>query len=225
VGYGFSDEFDYFQTSAAFKGLLTQTIRTNEFIQFSPILPRENQPITFKTSIILNGGAQLLGATLDHQAGSAYIGFRLTYQPCTSQVCPSVFLILDSALTLGTLPPGSYKAYRSEYLPIQSWAPPTYSVFFTVYATVDVEQGKSMDVSELTIFPNPLNSSVNIAFANPGRKADLSVYSADGRQVKSFNNITGEKVSWNAQGLPAGVYVLKAVISGTTLTRKIVFAK
>lgn len=226
VGYGFSDEFDYYQTSASFKNLVTETIRTNEFIQFAPVLPRENQPITFKTSIFFTGGQllyQLLYATLDHQAGSLYIGFRLEYQPCTSQVCSAI--LIDTAITLGTLPPGSYRAFRSEYLPVQSWAPATDSVFFTVYAAAGIEQGKSIDGPELTVFPNPLNSSVNIAFANQSKRTDISIYSADGRRVRAFKDVTGEKVAWNAQGLPAGVYLLRAGIGNKTFINKIILAK
>ena len=77
----------------------------------------------------------------------------------------------------------------------------------------------------LAVSPNPFNPSVTIAFANPGKKADLSIYAVDGRQVKSFKNIRGTEVSWNAQGLPAGVYVLKARVDGKVLTRKLILAK
>ena len=140
VGYGFSDEFDYQQTIIAFKALLIETIRTNEFIQFAPVLPKEDQAVMFMTSIDLSGGGELIYTALDHRAGSFGITFRLGFQPCTSQVCPDNYLVIDTARTLGTLAPGSYAAYRAELLPYQSSVIPDDSVRFTVYAVTGIDQ-------------------------------------------------------------------------------------
>jgi hypothetical protein len=59
VGFGFTDEFDYSQTFTAFEFLLQETIRHQEYLQFMPVLPRNDQDIHLKTSIDISGGATL----------------------------------------------------------------------------------------------------------------------------------------------------------------------
>lgn len=91
---------------------------------------------------------------------------------------------------------------------------------------VGVEATAIMATSSwLDVRPNPFKPAVTISFANPGKKADIAIYNVEGKLVHSFKNFAGNRVSWNAEGIPSGLYVLKARINGLTQTRKLVYSK
>jgi hypothetical protein len=66
-------------------------------------------------------------------------------------------------------------------------------------------------------FPNPFNSSTTIRFSTGSQAAPtrLAVYGIDGRLVEEFDgkwkmeNGTEHSVVWNAEGLPAGIYLIR----------------
>ena len=87
-----------------------------------------------------------------------------------------------------------------------------------------VSRGAAWEVT-----PNPMTASARIAIRNMnGNDTRFGIYSTDGRMVR---DLTGEKnrlasgITLNPSGLPAGVYVLKAVSGKAVVTRRIAVMK
>jgi hypothetical protein len=67
--------------------------------------------------------------------------------------------------------------------------------------------------------PNPFNSSVALRFELPdASQIELKIFDISGREVASLVNgqwSTGEhEVSWNAEGMPSGIYFAKLMVDG-----------
>ena len=64
----------------------------------------------------------------------------------------------------------------------------------------------------LSAYPNPFSSKTTILFSSGARIRSLKIYDALGRQVEDLTaKIGGGTVSFDGSGLPAGVYVARAV--------------
>lgn len=79
-------------------------------------------------------------------------------------------------------------------------------------------------------YPNPLNSDTQIAFDLPGDVyITLMVYNVSGQRVAELVNgilpAGHHTVSWNALGVPSGIYFCRITAGGFTATRKIVLLK
>jgi hypothetical protein len=93
-------------------------------------------------------------------------------------------------------------------------------------------QGVSGIPSGLTLYPpspNPFNSSTTIAFSLPSASASLRVYGLDGRLIDEFVNgclpAGDHRVVWNAEGLPAGIYLVRLESAAGVRTVKAVLVK
>jgi len=81
----------------------------------------------------------------------------------------------------------------------------------------------------LAAYPNPFNSSTRFTFSLPeAGLVRLGIYDVSGREVQSgirhFAAGT-HTVGWKAEGLPAGVYFLKAEAANTVHTQKLLLVK
>ncbi len=238
VGLGFSSDFDYNLTLESFESLIEQTIQSEEMIQLIPVLPKEGQNIRFKTSINLSGGATLNDVVLEMGKSSNIINYTLSFTPCTSEVCPAIFLIVDTTVALGELKAGEYTAYRYEinYLinEPQGLFAPDDSVSFTVYkAAVDIKP-KFFAVNNnnrLQCSPNPFCNTT--FFSIPGyisesRSTQMGIYELSGREVRRIVDyralINGFK--WDGRdnhgnNLPAGLYIIRFMNEDKILTTNI----
>jgi hypothetical protein len=63
---------------------------------------------------------------------------------------------------------------------------------------------------DLKLYPNPFNESTTITFDNPERY-QYTFYLNDltGKVIRRVDNITGEKIELNRDGLPAGLYLIE----------------
>ncbi len=59
---------------------------------------------------------------------------------------------------------------------------------------------------ELTIFPNPFNTSTTLQFNSSIKNAELNIYNLYGQKVKTINNISGDQIKIERRNLNAGSY-------------------
>jgi len=98
-------------------------------------------------------------------------------------------------------------------------------------ASANVE--KSAPVSrqpELSVAPSPVRSSARIQVAGmlPGNGVRIGIHNPDGRLVQNLAYAGGKTTggaNWNTSGLPAGIYIVKAVWQSKSLTKRVVVIK
>lgn len=78
--------------------------------------------------------------------------------------------------------------------------------------------------------PNPFNPQTNIEFSIPQTSnVNLSVFDIMGRNVGTLTNgllrVGNYRVSWNAEGLPSGIYFSRLQAGSTVLTRKMILLR
>jgi hypothetical protein len=85
-----------------------------------------------------------------------------------------------------------------------------------------VESGASAAAAgeALTVSPNPFRSTVKIDVNL--RDASLAVYTINGKLIKNF---TESSTTWDASGLPGGIYLLKARSNEKTFITKLFLQK
>jgi len=86
-------------------------------------------------------------------------------------------------------------------------------------------------ITDLSVFPNPSTNKVSISFKVPvSGPFTLQVYDMIGKLVATlFNGIAEkgmiERINWNADKLPAGIYVSRLQIASGSIQRKIVLSR
>lgn len=70
----------------------------------------------------------------------------------------------------------------------------------------------------ITIFPNPFSAEAILQTDNPLHNATLTVYDIFGQTVKQINNISGQTITFNREGLASGVYFIDLVQDNQTIT-------
>ncbi|MCD6531269.1 T9SS type A sorting domain-containing protein, partial [bacterium] len=87
-----------------------------------------------------------------------------------------------------------------------------------------VAEGKVSVPGDIAIAaaPNPFNSQCRIKIYSPAVPERVVIADISGRTVAVFR--TGEIV-WEPKNLPAGVYILSAVVGGKSCTRKLMYLK
>lgn len=94
----------------------------------------------------------------------------------------------------------------------------------------------NFELSEMNLFsayPNPFNSTLNIGFSGPINREATGLFIVDplGRKVAEFNgrwkmeNGTRGSVVWNAEGLPAGKYVIYLTAGNQTASQSVTLLK
>ena len=82
-------------------------------------------------------------------------------------------------------------------------------------------------VSELNVFPNPINSDFSISFdLKEANDVSAQLYSLDGKRAKELINEKTEighfTQQFDVRELPSGIYLVKLNVGGASVTRKIV---
>ena len=93
--------------------------------------------------------------------------------------------------------------------------------FQVLYETVEEDTTSVGDlvVPEISLFPNPVGSQLNITSGKMVQK--LSVYDCTGRVVKSFA-IPSDRFEINVEDLHSGVYFVELVFGNQIITKKFV---
>jgi hypothetical protein len=239
VGYGFSQEFTYYQTQQPFEHLIIQTIQHEEFLQFMPILPGTKDKIRFRTSIDLSGGGELNSIVVQRNDSLKRIDLVLTYTPCEG-ICPAIFIMVDTTVSVGQLAAGTYSAYRFKINTLinKVQEPGSFfraddSVRFTVYGPTEVKPVPVVYNGNAGIkcWPNPFSTSVDISLVRGASsvvrsgKADIKIYDIRGQLISTLPRTTNYELrtsyKWQAQGQPAGIYFIRIQQGHKTLSKKI----
>ena len=62
-------------------------------------------------------------------------------------------------------------------------------------------------VNNCLVYPNPFTERTTFTFNNPSSApASLSIYNMQGRLVRNIDNITGNQVTLEREGLASGMY-------------------
>ena len=92
----------------------------------------------------------------------------------------------------------------------------------TLNIIIGSEDDKSMDAYELTVFPNPTQSSLIIELSSePSSNAQLIITGMNGQEFIS-QQITRPKTKININQLPAGIYIVKIWNDEELLVRKVI---
>jgi hypothetical protein len=74
--------------------------------------------------------------------------------------------------------------------------------------------------------PNPFDSRTTITYGMEGKNSALiRIYGVNGRRVFERRVSGSGRMEWRAEGMPAGVYLLKAETGGRSIARRIVKLK
>jgi hypothetical protein len=82
--------------------------------------------------------------------------------------------------------------------------------------------GKSLNLS---VFPNPASTVMNIVLEGAGESSTLILYDETGRTIRRIENVTDGKTQIGLQTIPQGTYYLDARTSNGTITAKVVVNK
>jgi hypothetical protein len=106
--------------------------------------------------------------------------------------------------------------------PLDPFIPPTAAIELK---SVFTDMINAMDIQ---CFPNPFRRKVQIRLQNGGTEfkgAEVKVFNVNGRMVEQFRPMAGAALEWKTEGLPAGVYIVKAAVKGRNVKKKIVLIK
>jgi hypothetical protein len=81
------------------------------------------------------------------------------------------------------------------------------------------------DNPAIKINPNPFNPFTTIRLPNINKSARVSIYDVSGKLVKQFKNIQSDRITWNANGLANGIYILKVKIGNRHFAKRLIFAR
>jgi len=88
------------------------------------------------------------------------------------------------------------------------------------------DQPLPTSLSLFSPYPNPFNAVVNINYALPqAEDLTLKVYDTNGRLVATL--VDGHRMAgyhtatWNAVGMPSGIYIARIESQGWTVTQKV----
>jgi hypothetical protein len=93
----------------------------------------------------------------------------------------------------------------------------------------DIENN-SIEENSVSAYPNPFNNIVNITLdLNKTQTVEISIYNLTGKKietlVKEQLQIGNHIYSWDAEGVPAGIYFYSVKTGNQTITRKLVLTK
>jgi len=87
----------------------------------------------------------------------------------------------------------------------------------TSYFGVD----ETVDNEWFVVVPNPNTGSFTLDFGFMQGQVEVAIYDAQGRQVACKSGRASDKFHWNLEGMPSGLYLVKAVSDGKSQVRKV----
>lgn len=99
----------------------------------------------------------------------------------------------------------------------------TEEILQSAYAsnTIGIAEGK---LNSFNLFPNPAKENVSIRFKENTTVADIFIYSIEGKEVFKGANTTIENdiFSFSTSEFKTGIYIIKVMIAGQVLMKKLV---
>jgi len=87
----------------------------------------------------------------------------------------------------------------------------------TSYFSVD----ETADNEWFVVVPNPNTGDFTVDFGVLQGQVEVAIYDVQGRQVACKSGTAFEKFHWNLEGMPSGLYLVKAVADGRSCVRKV----
>jgi alpha-tubulin suppressor-like RCC1 family protein len=75
--------------------------------------------------------------------------------------------------------------------------------------------------SEMMVYPNPFSDQAIIQMEEPLKNAKLILYNSLGQTVQELNNLNGNSIETQRDGLPNGSYFLRLIDGNLTYTQKL----
>jgi len=181
------------------------------------------------------GGQADFPITFRLTSGGTLVGGRVTFTSETILYIPSAH-----AFTMTAVPAPGYRFVEWTGVPTSLKTNPvlryqpigsaTIQAVFAVDTSVDRGLEIVDEVELHGAYPNPFNPTTVIRWTmDVGRQTRIGVYDVLGREIANLLNETlpaGEhSVTFNATGLPSGVYIVRLQADGETLTRRITLLK
>lgn len=117
-------------------------------------------------------------------------------------------------------------------LAMANFSAPIVKVYNIVTTGVDDENRLPENISALSVYPNPFNSSLTITFALPeNQSSSLVIYDIGGRLITSFGMVHGQgQVIWDARDefrveIPSGIYFICGGRTGARAIARAVLLK
>ena len=181
------------------------------------------------------GGQADFPITFRMTSGGTLVGGRVTFTSETILYIPSAHAFIMTAVPAPgyrfvewTGVPTSLKTNPVlRYQPIGS---ATIQAVFAVETSVDRGPEIVDEVELHGAYPNPFNPTTVIRWTmDVGRQTRIGVYDVLGREVArlvdGFSPIGTHEITFDATGLPSGVYIVRLQADGETLTRRITLLK
>jgi hypothetical protein len=181
------------------------------------------------------GGQADFPITFRLTSGGTLVGGRVTFTSETILYIPSAH-----PFTMTAVPAPGYRFVEWTGVPTSLKTNPvlryqpigsaTIQAVFAVETSVD-HGPETVDRVELHgAYPNPFNPTTVIRWTmDVGRQTRIGVYDVLGREVArlvdGFSPIGTHEITFDATGLPSGVYIVRLQADGQTLTRRITLLK
>jgi uncharacterized protein (DUF2141 family) len=88
--------------------------------------------------------------------------------------------------------------------------------------TSNVGIDEQVNKEALTFHPNPFCSVTTLQFGTILKNACLTVYNAQGQQVRQVKSVAGQTVDFDRDNLPAGIYLIRLTQDNTCYTGRVV---
>lgn len=93
----------------------------------------------------------------------------------------------------------------------------TWDYAFRTYVSTTVGIGTTVpSSSSVEIYPNPFSAQTTLRAGQPLQNASLTLYNAQGQQVRQMDDLSGETVILQRANLPNGLYFLQLSENNTT---------
>ena len=209
---------------------LTGFVVPVELTDFDVALNNENIQLTWETATETNNAG--FNIERKYKVSSVYTGWEtIEFMPgYGTSSSPKSYAYLDS-----DLPAASVIAYRLKQIDISGGYAYSKvdSVVLSPVTGID-DDAKSFKFSLSQNYPNPFNPSTKIKYTvpslgNTSEQVELKIFDIIGNEVAQIVNESkspGEyEVTFNAQGLPTGVYFYRISVAGNIETRKMILLK
>lgn len=87
----------------------------------------------------------------------------------------------------------------------------------TTYFGVD----ENTDNEWFAVVPNPNTGDFTIDFGALQGQVEVTIYDVQGRLVACKSGLASDKFHWNLEGMPSGLYLIKAVTDGKSCVRRV----
>lgn len=79
--------------------------------------------------------------------------------------------------------------------------------------------------NDLVLFPNPANDEVSVLLSENYEKLNFVLMDIQGRIIQEMNILETNKISFDLNGIPEGVYLIQVIADGNSMSKKLFISK